>query len=127
MLAQKTRSQEMTMKYYHDANAETVYAMEMPPSVTEQKDKRGRRTGWYVSGRITITRADNALLQPRPQWKYRVLDFPTQSFDAHDSDSESDVIGYFLMHHEPKGLGIDAETYKKLHAEYEAKARKNKP
>ena len=122
VLAGKAKELLMYKKYYHDVERETVYAMDLPPQVREEK-KKLKRTGWFVSATITITRADNFVLPRSQQWKYPVRDYPYQSFDAHYT--QEDVIDYFLAHHEPKCQEIDCATYERLHAEYEARAKMN--
>lgn len=113
----------MEWTYYHDEPNQTVMAMRSDPSVHEQKDKRGRRAGWFVSSDVEITRADNVLLRPTHQWKYPVRSNPSQHFDAHYS--REDVVHYFHVHHAPNLPQIDEATYVTLKAKYEAQAHKN--
>lgn len=106
-------------KYLHDAKNRIVYQVPAEPDVNEQKDRRGRRTGWSVNMRVLITRADNKL--NGNQWQHATSSYPRQAFDAHYEKSQ--VISYFLMHHTPDGDPISQEEYVELQAQYDRFAR----
>jgi|ERR1043165_1038238 hypothetical protein len=114
----------MSFKYYHDAGKKVVYRMPAEPTVIEQKDSEGRRTGWTVQSEIGITRANNAPIPTSHQWKYRLHENPQEYYDA--KDSRADVVGFFNTQHVPNCLEIDHDTYDKLRKEYENEARQNK-
>lgn len=109
-------------KYIHDAQNRVVYKIPNEPTVIDQNDKHGKRTGWSVNMEILITRADNRLNSHR--WQHPISAYPSQSFDAHHTKEE--VISHFLMSHEPDGDDISLEQYTALQAQYEAIAR-NQP
>jgi len=111
------------MRYFHDTNGKTVFAMS-GPSVTEETDRRtGRRTGWHVSAEIEITRADNVLLKPHNRWRFSTLQCPDQHLDAHYE--RVDVERYFDLHHKPRFRQVDQDEYERLRAEYDKEARRN--
>lgn len=97
----------------------TVYQLPSEPDVTEQKDKKGRRTGWSIRMQITITRKDNRLIGN--QWEHPTTSYPKQQFDAHYT--RESAASYFLMHHKPDGEEISEERYLELRATYQSAAR----
>jgi hypothetical protein len=106
-------------EYHHDLAAQTVYKFPSQPSVTETKDGRGRRTGWYGSMEILITRAENKL--HGNQWEHATSDYPTQHFKP-DYTRES-AMAYFLGNHAPGGESISEGEYVSLRDKYDAMAR----
>ena len=115
----------MGYKYYHDAAAKTVYCLEYPPIVAEEKDRRGKRTGWIVQGEIIITRADNMILPESHRWKHRVREHPQEHYDARDD--RGTVVEFFETHYLPNHTEVDEQTYRTLRDQYEQTARQNKP
>lgn len=109
----------MHYKYIHDAGNGVVYRLPTDLTVSEQRDRKGKRIGWSVRMEIEITRADNRLINN--QWEHPIASIPEQHFD--DRYSQEQVISYFHMHHDPHGDEISEDTYSALKQEYEAKAR----
>ena len=112
----------MTYICYHDAENRIVYRIPDEPTIHEQRDRRQRLIGWSVSMSYDITRADNVLVGS--QWKHPVMGCPNQHFD--NRYNRQQVISYFKMHHNPKGVEIDEETYRFLKAQYETQALQNR-
>ena len=107
-------------KYRHDIANRTVYRFPSEPTVLEQRDKKGNRTGWSVKMAIDITRADNKL--NGSQWKHATSAYPSQQFDPHYK-TKAEVVSYFLMRHAPDGGEITEEQYELVQANYEHFAR----
>lgn len=105
-------------KFVHDAASRIVYRYPAAPDVQEKTDKRGRRTDWYVTMDVLITRADNKLIGNR--WQHATSDYPRQYLGAQYTREQA--VTYFMMHHAPRGDEISETEYEKLHAEYEAEA-----
>lgn len=108
--------------YLYDYAARTVYRFPAEPHVTDEK-KRGKRVGWRVTMECKITRADNWLENGR--WKYPTSSYPVHFLDSHYTREQA--LGYFRMHHEPRGEEITEEKYERLRAEYEAEAKARRP
>ena len=113
----------MTYRYFHDEQRRLVIRMPAEPTVIEQKDRNGRRTGWVVQSEQEITRADNALKPNSYQWKYRVRSNPQENYGSRDDRGK--VIQFFNTQHVPNLPEIDEDTYRRLQRLYEQEARKN--
>jgi hypothetical protein len=112
----------MIYVYYHDAENRIVYCVPDEPIIHEQRDSRQRLVGRSVSMNYDITRADNVLVGS--QWKHPVMGCPNQYFD--NRYNRQQVISYFKIHHNPKGVEIDEERYRLLKAQYETQALQNR-
>lgn len=113
----------MHYKYIHDAENRVVFRFPINPTVSEQKDNKGRRISWSVQMEIEITRADNRLVNNR--WEHPIASFPQQHFEAQRYSQER-VISYFHMHHDPRGEELSEDAYSSLKQEYETMARRRK-
>lgn len=117
------------MPYYHDESSRTVYAEPEEPMVFQTLAGRGKarkRVGCSVSVVIEVTRADNWIVPTTGQWAHPVELHFHEHYDHRDSDERA--VRWFRAKHMPKrGTVIDAPTYERLKAEYEAIALANKP
>ena len=104
-------------KYRHSPDEKTVYKFTSQPTIHEERNAKGKRTGWFAYIDVDITRADNRLKLNR--WLYPTSDRPTQHFD-YRYDKEQ-VAMYFLSHHSPQGSEISEEEYVRLRDKYESK------
>lgn len=120
------------MKYYHDPEHKTVWAVPETPDVHERKEtitkrrKHPKRIGWTVYAQIEETRADNWIKPNSQQWFYPVRHHPREHFDAHYT--REDVIMYFSGRNlGPCGDEITAAEYAELKKKYEGIAESNRP
>lgn len=112
----------MPYKYFHDAVARTVYRVDDDPNILENRDRRGRRSSWYISTKVDITRADNVLI--RNQWRYPIFKIPNEHF--HRKYSRDEVISYFMGRVYPHNCAeITSEEYEALKTKYDTEARGN--
>jgi hypothetical protein len=95
-------------KYIYDPEALTAYQFPNEPRVTEECDRKGKRTGWRVEMEVEITKRDNRLIGNR--WVDPVADFPTQQFAPHYNRDQ--VISYFHVNHDPRGVEISEQEYR---------------
>lgn len=108
-------------RFLHDSEKHAVYKVPSELTITEQKDGRGKRTGWHVTTQIEITRADNVLTV---RWKYPVRSNPIEHFDARYERFQ--LPSFFWMHNEPPGESISEAQYESLREQYDSLARQNK-
>lgn len=108
-------------RFLHDIEQRTVYKIPSELSITEQKNSRGKRTGWHATAQIEITRADNVL---RARWKYPVRSHPIEHYDARYERFQ--LTSFFWMHNEPSGESISEEEYESLRERYDRLARQNR-
>lgn len=105
-------------KYVHDAESRIVYQYSAQPAVQERTDKRGKRTDWFVTMDVLITRADNKLRNN--QWQYATSGNPRQYMGAQYTREQ--VTSFFMIRHVPPGLEISRADYEIIRAQYEAEA-----
>ena len=114
---------EVAYKCFHDPQNKIVYRVD-EPSITENKDRRGKRRSWYIRTEVHITRADNVLIGG--WWKYKVFDPRGEDFNR--KYSRKDVVKYFMGRVYPENcLEISSEEYEILQGQYETAARNNRP
>ena len=114
---------EVAFKSFHDPQNKIVYKVD-EPSITENKDRKGNRSGWFIHTQVHITRADNVLTNNL--WKYKTSDTRFEHFNR--KYSREDVIMYFMGRVYPQNcLEISSEEYEILQGQYETAAKKNRP
>lgn len=106
-------------RYIHDPPNRIVYKYPGEPNVRERTNARGRRTDWFVSMDVLITRADNKL--NGNQWLHATSDHPNQYLGAQYTREQ--VVSFFMMRHAPRGEEISEAEYERLSNQYEAEAR----
>ena len=106
-------------KYIHDIENRIVYRHPEEPNVQEEKDRKGNRTGWWISMTVDITKAENKL--HNNQWDYPTSAYPRQHL--HVQYPKEIAIYHFMNNHAPRGAEILQAEYEKLHTEYDAEAR----
>lgn len=106
--------------YVHDINARIVYRFLTEPDITEQRDNRGRHTGWHVTMEIRITRAEN-WLSDTAGWFYPTSKNPSEYFFPQDTKAQA--LSYFRATHEPEGVTIGIDEYDQFHQIYESEAK----
>lgn len=106
-------------KYIHDRENRIVYKHPEKPNVQEEKDRKGNRTGWWISMTVDITKAENKL--HNNQWDYPTSAYPRQHL--HVQYPKEIAISYFMINHAPPGEEISQSEYEKLHKKYDAEAR----
>ena len=104
--------------YYHDQDERTVYAVPSEPTVVLNK------SGWHIWTQWEVTRADNVLLCKSNRWKCPLREYVQDWYD-NLKDTEAEAIRWFMLNHQPPGVGIDAGTYLRLKQQYESEAEGN--
>mgnify|MGYP006286741161 CR=1 FL=1 len=116
MLGNQFKSNIMDYRYFHNSETQTVYRIPMHPNVDEERDKKTKRIiCWLVKMEISLTRADNVLVNNH--WKYPWNEYPQQKFEALRYTKEL-AISYSYERHTPKCEEINQETYQSLAIEY---------
>jgi hypothetical protein len=120
------------MKYFHDEETQTVYAVGEIVARARRETKTKRRPnprvlGYDVSQETQVTSAGNWIDPATNRWHAPVFFHERESYD--DRDSEELAIMWFRKSHFGRGSGneITQAEYELLHVRYEAMAKANKP
>jgi hypothetical protein len=118
----ENKESNLGYRYFHDAEARTVYRLPTEPRVYPKTKGNGPKAeviGWTVSMEIEIVRADNKLDGNR--WLYPTSDFRQETYAA-VQHSREDAVYYFKRSNRPKNDEISREEYEKLAESYQSKS-----
>lgn len=104
--------------YIHDESQRILYEIRDEPTVTERRDKSGKRIDWVAHMELHIIRPDNLIVGGR--WKYPITTNLQEHYDPRDSREQ--VASFFKTNNIPHGSTITDEEFIKLKAQYQGRA-----